>query len=89
MDIGHVLTPRIIGQPDDAAVDIARYLHPSRVQVTDGVVSDYSVFVEHIAQVLRGALIDLPDNDPATLVGAGEVLDVRLIGARWTGGARR
>lgn len=88
MDIGDVLTPRIIGQPDDAAVDIARYFHPSGVQITDDVVSDYSEFAEHIAQVLRGALTDLPDTELATLIGAGKVLDERLIGTRRTGGAR-
>ncbi|MQA11957.1 MAG: hypothetical protein GEU98_26150 [Pseudonocardiaceae bacterium] len=87
MDIGHVLTPRIIGQRGDAAVDIARYFHPSYVQVTDGVVSDYSEFVEHSTQVLRGALIDLPDTELATLIGAGDVLE-RLIGTRRSGGAR-
>ncbi|SHN33859.1 hypothetical protein [Streptomyces yunnanensis] len=87
MDIGHVLTPRIIGQPDVAAVDIARCFHPSYVQVTDGVVSDCSEFVEHSTQVLRGALIDLPDAGLATLIGAGEVLE-RSIGTRRTDGAR-
>jgi hypothetical protein len=58
MGTGHVLAPRIIGQPDDAAVDNFR---PSCVQDTDGGVSDYSEFVEHITQVLRDALIDRPD----------------------------
>lgn len=87
MDVGHVLTPRTIDQPDDAAVDIARYFHPSYGQITDGVVSDHSEFAEHITQVLRGALIDLPDTDLATLIGAGEVLE-RLLGTRRTDGAQ-
>ncbi|MFD8814169.1 hypothetical protein ACFV23_22390 [Streptomyces sp. NPDC059627] len=39
MAVGHMQTPRIIGQPDDAAIDIARSCHPSYVQVTDGDVS--------------------------------------------------
>lgn len=87
MDIGHVPTPRIDGQSDDAAVDIARYVHPSEVQVTDGVVSDYSEFTEHSTQVLHDALIDLPDNDVTAVLGAAEALE-RLIGARRTDGAR-
>lgn len=87
MDIGDVLTPRIIGQPDDAAVDIARCFHPSSVQITDGGVSDYPKFVEHITRLLRAALIDSPDTELATLIGAGGVLD-RLIGTRRTDGAR-
>ncbi|MYT27370.1 MULTISPECIES: hypothetical protein [unclassified Streptomyces] len=85
--MGHVLTRRIIGQPDDAVVDIARYLQPSDVQVTDGVVSDYSGFVEHITPVLRGTLLALADTEPATPIGAGEVVE-RLAGARRTEGAR-
>ncbi|GAA3619133.1 hypothetical protein GCM10022419_125850 [Nonomuraea rosea] len=89
MDIGHVLTQTIIGRPDGAAAGITRYCHPSRVQVTDDVVGDYSEFVEHIAQVLRDALIDLPYNDLASLVGAGLVLDERLNGTRRTIGALR
>ncbi|MEV0368838.1 hypothetical protein AB0I10_03235 [Streptomyces sp. NPDC050636] len=87
MVIGHVLTRRIIGQPDDAAVDIARYFQPSDVQVTDGVVSDYSEIVEHITQVLRGALLGLADTELVTLIGPGVVVE-RLMGTRRTEGAR-
>ncbi|MGD3112108.1 hypothetical protein [Streptomyces sp. YGL11-2] len=86
MVIGHVQTRRIIGQPDDAAVGIARYLQPSCVQVTDGVVSDYSEFVAHITQVLQGALLGLADTELAALIGAGEVVE-QLIGTRRTEGA--
>ena len=42
----------------------------------------------HLHSVLRDALVDLPDGDLATLVGAGEVLE-RLIDALRTDGARR
>ncbi|WP_438490215.1 hypothetical protein [Streptomyces sp. S186] len=82
-----MLTLRIIGQPDDAAVGIARCFQPSDVQVTDGVVSDYSESVAHIPQVLRGALLGLADTELATLIGAGEVVE-RLRGTRRTEGTR-
>ncbi|MFF4948221.1 hypothetical protein [Streptomyces chattanoogensis] len=87
MVIGHVLTRRIIGQRDDAAVDIARCLQPSDVRGTDGVVSDYPEFAAHITQVLQGASLGLADTEPATLMGAGEVVE-RLIGMRRTEGTR-
>ncbi|MEK2473378.1 hypothetical protein [Streptomyces noursei] len=87
MVVGNVLTRRITGQPDDAAVDIARYFQPSDVQVTDGVVSDYPECVEHITQVPQGALLGLADTELATLIGAGEVVE-RLMGTRRTEGTR-
>jgi hypothetical protein len=88
MGTGHVLAQTIIDQPDDAAAGIARYFHPSRVQVTGDVVSDYPEFAEYIAQVLRYALTDLPGNDRAALAGASGVPGERLTGTRRVGGAR-
>ncbi|MFG2784114.1 hypothetical protein ACGFY7_40560 [Streptomyces prunicolor] len=38
MDTGHVPTRRIIGQPDNAAVDIARYAELVTPNGADGVV---------------------------------------------------
>ena len=87
MGTGHVLTRRISGQPDDAAVGIARSFQPSDVQVTGGVVSDCSEFVEHGTQVLRGASLGPADAELVTPTGAGGVVE-RLVGTRRTEGVR-
>jgi len=51
MDISSTLTHTVLGRPERTADDLALLFHPSYVQVTDGVVSDYDEFVAHITHV--------------------------------------
>jgi len=56
--MAEALRATIFGAPATAAADVAPYFDPERyVQTTDGTVSDFTQFIEHIVH-LRGVVSD-------------------------------